>query len=201
MIENFKEKDLIIITIILYFVYEIMYHYGIFNNKLIQYLFAYIIPCFYLTMSAKWIFSTNKKDITIYIFLNLIICVCIGVYIYYKTGEFKNTNIMKYPFRIYYLSYGLCISSSLIMILKNKKICSILNTKLIKYISSNSLWIYLWHILFIYVYKILLPNINWILLFSLLIVSSCTIVFVQQKIISIMENKGVDKKLLSVFKG
>lgn len=62
-----------------------------------------------------------------------------------KNG-YISTQQYKYPPQTYYISYGLLVTLILYELLSIKKISKLLNNKLIAWISKNSLWIYLWHI-------------------------------------------------------
>lgn len=188
----------LIVLIIAYIEYEILCYYGVFNNSFLQYLLAYIIPCYLLLYISKSCFEFANKKVAIISLVSLIIFGTIGFYIYKTTGVIQPTQIMKYPFRLYYLSYGLFMSSILIMLLNNEKICNKLSNKLTVFISSNSLWIYLWHILAIFILKKF--NISWIIQYILIMVFSLTITYIQSLIVRKIENDR-NKNIIKVFKG
>ena len=166
------------------------------DNKIITYLFAYIIPCYALIIITNYIFDNNK---VLYIegTINFVIFVIIGYILYKQSGHIIPTQEYKYPFRAYYSSYGLLVSSVLILIFRSKMICNILNNKMITFISSHSLWIYLWHILFI---KLCInTNINWIIKYILVLLCSITITYIQSIVVNNLEGK-ISKNILSIFK-
>lgn len=64
-------------------------------------------------------------------------------------NNFALVSVEKYPPTAYYLSYGMMASVILYLLLEtDAKIILILKkNKLIRWISQNSLWIYLWYII------------------------------------------------------
>lgn len=85
-----------------------------------------------------------------------IACAFLGVYICYVlyycfiTGEYLPTQEAKYPPRLYYLSYAMTVS--LVLWITKDSLYQWLQktserlTRLVTYIGSHTIWIYLWHI-------------------------------------------------------
>lgn len=192
-----SEKTIVIVSSIIIVIHEILCEIGIFDNNILQYLFAYFAPCFLLLVISKSMFDNNKKN-TIIILLSFIIFILFGGYLYAINGRFVSTQKFKYPFRIYYLSYGIFFTGILIKILKNTYLSELMYNKVIEFISSHSLWIYLWHILIIYMLKSI--EIVWYFKFIIIILSALLIVFLQSKIIDRLEGK-VNEKVLKIFIG
>ncbi len=67
--------------------------------------------------------------------------------------DFAPTQNYKYPPQIYYISYGLFVSFLLLILLENRFLNKIFGNKVFTYIARNSLWIYLWHIIPVYIIK------------------------------------------------
>lgn len=181
----------LMLVFILMIGYEILCNFGLFDNNIIQYLIAYFIPCFFLVILAKHLFTASNKKVIIVILISLLTFSTIAFYLYKINGEFVFTQDYKYPFRAYYLSYGIMLSSILILILRSDKLCNVLNNKLIGFISSHSLWIYLWHILVIYILKLF--DFHWVIKCLLLIIISCFITYCQKLIVSKINNKSITK--------
>ena len=199
VISGKKNKTCIyILTIIIYVIYELLNTIGIFENHIILYFFGYIIPCFVLIIVSLYLFSASKKSIFIFSILNFILFVLTGLYLYKKTGIIQLTNIHKYPFRIYYLSYALMLSSLIILFFKNEKICKYFNNRFVLFISKNSLWIYLWHILIVTIVNN--NNVIWILKYLIVLIVSLLITYTQSLVISHLEKK-CSSRLLKLFKG
>ena len=178
----------LILVSILMIVYEILCMFGLFDNSIIQYLIAYFIPCFFLVILAKYLFAASDKKMIIVIVISLLLFFVIAFYLYKINGIFIFTQDYKYPFRIYYLSYGILISSILILILRYDKLCNMLNNNIVKFISSHSLWIYLWHILVIYLLELF--SFHWIIKYLLLLILPCIITYFQ----SVIDDKLSKKK-------
>ena len=95
-------------------------------------------------------FPSRSNSILLWLFL---ICFILLAFLFWlNTGNFVPTQKFKYPPSIYYLSYATSVSiflwifsDSLLKILeKNTTIKNI-----VLFIAKNSIWIYLWHILFV----------------------------------------------------
>jgi len=92
-------------------------------------------------------FLSNKE---IYLWTIFFLVLFLGFMWYY---QFSPTQNYKYPPQLYYISYGMFISLFLYIVLDVKVIRSICSNKLVMFISQNSIWLYFWHIIFIYLLK------------------------------------------------
>lgn len=124
----------------------------------------------------------NKKELFIYagIFL-LIFIFCMFKY------NFDLIYNYKYPPTMYYLSYGIFMSLLLLIVLDIKCIYNIFDNEFVRYISKNSLWLYLWHIIPIYILEIygnFIPilNSNFIIQFMFIFVFAFISTKIHQKI-------------------
>ena len=149
-------------------------------------------------MAYYFLKANNKKLICYFIFYSLV-CFGIGYYLYHKTGTFQEVQIMKYPFRLYYLSYGLSASALLIIFFNNDKISNILYNKVVEFISKHSLWIYLWHILVIYLFKQV--EMVWYLRYLVIIAGAISITLVQTLLVKILEKIKIPKSLTNILNG
>ena len=185
---NFKTKNIILITLI-YIIYEVLYFFEIgTTNKFIDTTFFYIIPYGVITFIGYNFEKISNKKRILLIIINLILFSLIGYYYFIKTGSLQLVQIAKYPPRIYYLSYGL-LCSILLMSICSKYNFKVFDNKIICYISHHSMWIYLWHILILDIYKHFhLPELWYIKLLIVYIVA-IIVVIVINKIIDIIEKK------------
>lgn len=115
---RFSEIQILVFSLMLFVLYEILCHAGMFENKLLDYLVAYFIPCFLLLVLAKKIFENNKWNDAVTI-ISLLIFLVYGFYLFRENGHLVQTQNYKYPFQLYYLSYGVFASSLLIKLSKN----------------------------------------------------------------------------------
>jgi len=121
-------------------------------GRLIEEVLLYAIP-YIIIFSIGIRLSLLKNNHIIQIsFLCMAVYVVLISYHWIISGNFVSTNLYKYPPTIYYLSYALFISC-LLWLISNIKLFNILDKlnfmPIILFIAQNSIWIYLWHILFV----------------------------------------------------
>lgn len=131
---------------------------------------------------AIFVSNLNNKDMLKVGLIFAIILVALGVkYNFVPTQQFK------YPVRLYYLAYAFSISFMLYSLLNyflDYKIKTLKISKIIMFISRNSMWIYLWHILYIDIVNRMFNNINWgyIPRFLVLIILASVTTYIQNLI-------------------
>lgn len=177
-----------------YLVYEIAFHYrvGLDGNAVIRYFvdvfFYYIIPYGLLTYLGYNYSSYKKKTKILIIVCSSFLFIVFAVYYAIKNGNFQLVQIAKYPPRVYYLSYGVACSFSFLFYCERKSL-KIYNNPAINFISSHSMWIYLWHILFLDVYDYWhLPNI-WYVKLLIVYSAACVMVIAVNTILNQIERK------------
>lgn len=155
-------------------------------NGVIRFLFENI-----LIVSIGWgliasigvrIKRLSKKELIIYsiIFLSIFVLLMIKY-------EFKSTQNFKYPPTMYYMSYGISVSFMLLILMDCKFIYNILNNSFVKYIARNSLWLYFWHIIPIFLLKqykdyFIKININFVTRFIFIFTFALIVTIIQDKI-------------------
>lgn len=65
--------------------------------------------------------------------------------------DFVHTQAYKYPPTIYYLSYAFCALNVVYLVCRNY--LSRFPSSALSWLSANSLWVYLWHILAVYLWR------------------------------------------------
>ncbi|MBP0006396.1 MAG: acyltransferase family protein [Cyanobacteria bacterium SBC] len=117
----------------------------------------YAIPYSCLFAFGAMLDRLSQKTIAYLSIANFTIFTTIAAWLYFKNGEFIRTQDYKYPPQLYYLSYAIFVSLLLYFvvdrILKSfpqEAIRSNPITQLFVFVSSSSLWIYLWHIFFVH---------------------------------------------------
>lgn len=115
-------------------------------------------------------------------------------------GQYINTNIAKYPPTLYYLSYGISISLLIIILLEKINIPNNIN-KVCEFISKNSMWIYLWYILGVYIWNEVVRKDCWYLMWIFLIVISTCITFIQNLIVDrlSLKHKKLEQAIKEIF--
>ena len=195
---GFREHSLIFVFALL-FVYEMLC--AVTNLSEIRFLYITlftIVPwgCvtyigFYYDLMTK----TQKR----WLLMVFAILFCMGAcFLRMKYGHFVPTNDFKYPARLYYLSYAFTIVLILMPKLQNMKLRE---NRVISFVSKSSLWIYLWHILILYVVKSLIENDNlWLVQYVAIVVLSVVVTLIQNLIVNKMLSKyPID--FLKVFLG
>ncbi len=201
LFSKFKLNTKFVISIfVIYILYELAFYFCIGKNNLfVDTFFYYIIPYGLLTFLGYNYNHFSKKAKYLITIFSFVIFILLALIMYKTYGSPQSPSIAKYPPRLYFLSYGIFVSFTL-LILCQKFNLKIFKSKIVNYISKHSLWIYLWHIVSLKLYKILnLPKI-WPIEFIVILGFSIIITFLVNKSIDLIEKKW-DCKFLSYFRG
>lgn len=156
-----------------YFVYEIMCRFEVgMSCRLFETTFYYLIP--YGVVTALGCSYGRMKEITrSFVAVTAFgIFAVLGLYYWVRLDAAQPVQIAKYPPRLYYLSYGIGCSFLLLM-LSEKHHLKLFECSAVKYVSSHSMWIYLWHILVLRAYAALaLPEVWYLKLITVYGVST-----------------------------
>lgn len=172
------------------------------SNKMASHLFIdLIIP----TLSYGAIFilgykclSMKKSEQLSTFILFTFLFISIATYAYFNKGVILGPQDFKYPPTIYFVSYSiamtyvtLCIFT---LILKDKdKLPHFFN-----FISSNTIWIYLWHIPVVEYFKKTSGNDNFAIKYIIALIISIAIAYLQ---ISIIKKTTKNKLIRNIFTG
>lgn len=137
---------------------------------------------------AIFVYKLKNKDVSKVAIVFGIIYILLGI-----KYDFIETQQFKYPITLYYLSYaifvGLILYSFLnyINMIKELKV-----SKYVMFISNNSMWIYLWHILYLGMINRLFNNISYgyILRFIILTILAILTTYIQNRSIKIFLRKS-----------
>lgn len=191
---GFREHSLIFVVALL-FVYEMVCVATNLSEIRVLYITLFtIVPWgsvtyvgFYYDLMTK----TQKRWLLMMFAILFCIYTCYLRMIY---GYFVPINDFKYPARLYYLSYAFTIVLILMQKLQNMKLKE---NPVISFVSKSSLWIYLWHILILYVVKIVIENDNfWLVQYVNIVTLSVMVTFIQ----NIIVNKILSKYHVNFFK-
>lgn len=120
------------------------------------------------------------------------------------TDSSVSTQDYKYPPSMYYFSYSIFIfallwsvSDKIVAFVESIKISNV-----VFFVAQNSIWVYLWHIVFI----TLLPDNGYLEKYFITYISAALITYVQTRIVNLIINqqslpKGVKKNIRIVFTG
>ena len=126
-------------------------------------------------------------------------------FFYFKNGFLILTQAYKTPPSLYYLSYALFMSLFLFMFNNSLIIEGLSKNHIVAFIGTHSLWIYLWHWMYLYAYDALCNNDNFwgtkfSIIFSCAVFTTFTQVVIFNKVTSGLSKKPKDL-LFKVFIG
>lgn len=158
------------------------------DNKLMDTTFYSFIPYGVITYLGYHMRRYCKKTKLAIGIVSVCLCVGLGIYYWLFYGEPQSFGIMKYPARLYFLAYGVAIAVFLIVVCEKLKL-KIYHNKIIRFVAGNSLWIYLWHILMLDVYKMLgLPGL-WYMKLMFVYVTATGMVLLVNLVLDQIEKK------------
>ena len=190
------KKISFLIVVLILFVYELLSKTDLVYNRFLYNTFFTIVPYGFISYIGLNIEKINK--IHYLIIACLLLYLVYALYLYLLNGYYIQTDFYKYPAQIYYLSFALSISLIFYSPLKKKNITQ---NRVITFISSSSLWIYLWHILSLYAVKKFITNDElWFTQYILILILAIIITYVQNYIVDAMMSHG-KYKWLKIFKG
>lgn len=151
-------------------------------TETIPYLFGYSIP-FLFGLRLRQCERKNE-----HLFLSLIILTSfafLAIYIKRFGTPIAITPTFKYPPHSYFLIYGLLVSA---ILWKSKIFLSNLTKiKLFTFIGENTIWIYIWHIVFVSFANIYIEN--WVIKYILVLSLAILAYYIQYTIINRLLNK------------
>jgi peptidoglycan/LPS O-acetylase OafA/YrhL len=120
--------------------------------------------------------------------------------------NFGPTQIDKYPPGAYYLSYALAVSMLLYLFSQTSVFQKIFGSKIMLFISASSIWIYLWQVLFLFLWRYaggFLHISNFLAEYGIIVWFSVMVTYIQKyifgKVISLTDNRTVAKYLTISF--
>ena len=176
-----------LVMALVYCLYEIAYHFrwGTENIFILNTVY-YIIPYGFLTaLGMKYQTMTKRTKLMVFIICFFIFVIC-SVYYHQTQGGFQHPSIAKYPPRIFFLSYSIAVSFLLLMLCEGRD-NRLFRFRPVHFISSHSLWIYLWHIFFLMLYNKMAPFDNWIVRYVFVLILSVTTVWLQNLLFDKLE--------------
>lgn len=128
----------------------------------------------------------GTRTIILVMLLSFVVWAVLAIMAYSMTGGFVPTQNFKYPARLYYLSYAMIWINGLYLVLRTARWPDPMHRAAV-WISQRSLWIYLWHILMLFIWleivKQIAAPLPWTMQFGVVLAGACAIVAVQDAII------------------
>lgn len=173
----------------IYIAYEVAYYFGVgMGSKVFDTTVNTIIPYGVLTFLGYNYFRMEKKYRYLIVAVAFLIFAGFGMYYWKICGAFQSVQIAKYPPRFYYMGFGIAVSF-LLLLLCEKWSLKIYHSKLVRFVSGHSMWLYLWHILVLLFYGILkLPEI-WYIKFPVVFMAAGGMVWIVNVLLDKIEKK------------
>ncbi|EPH12726.1 acyltransferase family protein [Facklamia hominis] len=195
---KFNVKNRVIMILIFIF-YEFLVSYTqISESRFLYNTVLTIIPWYYVSYLG-FNFNKMKRNDKYFIYsIGIAYFLAFSLIIFYKTNSFPFTFQYKYPPTLYYFSYSVPASILLFDIFRSLKFN---HNSIVNFISRSSLWVYLWHILVLYIVKyIVYIDRLWFIQYIMIVFFSIFITFIQNCIIKYLIYK-YNFKFLNVFLG
>ena len=180
------------LLLVLYIVYEVAYNMigtvGGYFSFLFTDILYYLMPYGIITGLAILAAKVAKK----YVVLLGTMFICTYIVIAYASAQpdYVSTQIAKYPPTLYYVSYAMGVSFVLFAISKTSVFQKMFDKPLLLFISASSLWIYLWHILYLYLWKLYVPSsISFTIQFFIVLTLAIATTYLQKKCIRVIIDK------------
>lgn len=195
---KFNVKNRVIMILIFIF-YEFLVSYTQISESRFLYNTALTIIPWYYVSYLGFNFNKMKRNDKCFIYsIGLAYFLAFSLIIFYKTNSFPFTFQYKYPPTLYYFSYSVPASILLFDIFRSLKFN---HNSIVNFISRSSLWVYLWHILVLYIVKYIVYNDKlWFIQYIMIVFFSIFITFIQNCIIKYLIYK-YNFKFLNVFLG
>ena len=193
---DIQNKKHIFAVLLIFIVHEIVCELEIGTTiKYFDDTILYIVPYGCMTLLGLNYERISKKGKRWIILCSAIVYIAISVFLYIANGEYVRTENYKYPVRLYYFSFAIAGALSVLELLSIKQL-RIYKSKVVCFISQASLWIYLWHT----VWLLLVRTEIWWLRFLLVTVLSCATAYLQRILVKRLEKTKINKTLLGVLK-
>lgn len=129
------------------------------SREFISSIFLVVIPYSALYLYGLRAHTLKNRQLHYVIFYSLLIFLVLAVKKRMDFGSFIQTQGYKYPPTLYYLSYAFfCINLFYYLVMNYFEVNKTRFEDTVVWLSTNSLWIYLWHILGYYIWGFLVQN-------------------------------------------
>ena len=185
--------------ITVYVIFELACKYQIgMQFRVIECTIYYLVPYGIVLLIGTQYEKFSKKQKLIIFGLAFICFIILEILYFMKYGEYCFTQKYKYPPRHLVLAHA--FSYILLFMLFEKRDFLLGRNKFVLFVSKSSLWIYLWHILVLQIAAKFIPNTNWYIKYYFVYSISLLIVFIQNKILDVIDSKR-RIPFLKIFRG
>lgn len=198
---SIKNRTYFISIICLFFSYQILLHL-FFDRIPMEYrevvsnTFLLLIPYAALYLYGLRLHLIKERTLQVIILVSLVVYGYLAVTKYLDTGAYVSTQDYKYPPQLYYLSYAFFFINLIYYLIS--KYLAIKNERLIigiVWLSSNSLWIYLWHIMAFYLWITFINDLQLNIKPFLLFIIKASFLFLFGIVVTYLQVRFVDWQL------
>ncbi len=173
-----------------------------FYLKLAMLTYLDLIPYSILFLVGVRFLSFTKNQTLLGLFLFLFLFVVFGIYnAFINDWRFIQTQNDKYPVGLYYVSYSLLCTFAMWYLIAEK---SIKISKLIGFVASNTIWVYLWHIPLVFIMNKLYPG-EWLSNYLFIYLGALAVAYLQVMFIRYISNRikseYLSKNMKIIFTG
>ena len=186
--------------VLAYLLYEAAYYFQLgTESKFLLSTVYYIVPYGLLTYLG-YNYHDMRPKTRLWIALGSCgLCLLLALVYWRIYGAFQSPNTVKYPPRIYFLSYGVACTFALLLFC-GKHHFRIYEHPAVKYISTHSMWIYLWHILIISVYDALSLPSHWLIKLLIVYAGAVLITFIVNKALDLIAKRIGEKRIFKYLR-
>lgn len=112
-----------------------------------------VVPYAILYLYGFRLSALSRLQVLCLSFVSFALFACLAISKQIESGYFVPTQDYKYPPTVYYFSYAFCALNLVYLACRELRIIRPRCASIIRWLSSNSLWVYLWHIMGFYVWK------------------------------------------------
>ncbi|EIY2678225.1 acyltransferase [Raoultella planticola] len=204
VMENKNSGNITIITLAMLIVATILSLVTSDNGAIWKIVNQIIIPTLSYSsvfmIGYKWVSFNNKERLAFFMVYTVIFTTYFSVYLLYK-GNVPYPQSFKYPPTLYFIIYALMVTLPLYLILSKLNIKGRTISKSIFFLSSNTIWIYLWHIPIVEYLKRYNPTYCFEIKYIIAFVIPIIIVLAQVNAVKYVIRKNPKMKFLNVFTG
>lgn len=172
-------------------------HANRYIDKMYDVIVLYNIPYFLIYLYGIRFVRFSRRTLKIHCAIALLCFVLIGSYLYIVTGTFVPTQEFKYPPRVYYISYAFFVTLAIYLVVTSDKyrVEKLKDNAMVRFIGSSTLWIFLWHWLFLEIWeKMMGGQAHYLMTFLFVFSATLAAVYLQQRILHFISRRYIRKK-------
>ena len=164
-----------------------------------------IIPYGCIFFFGMRLYGMNTRNVLMASMISFLLFFTYACFLYKLNGHFIPTDQYKYPPTAYYILYAMSVAIGLYWLSLTKIYMHIPGKNHVAFLGRSSLWIYLWHILILYLLAWSHVSINFILKYIVVLSAAVGIAMAQMillnKVLIAIDSKEKRKLLKAVFSG